>query len=60
MVKLVDRMLDLHKRLNAAKILSQPEGCSMTSPPAGNAQPMVRAEKLTADTCIEDRFGSDP
>jgi len=41
------------------KILSQPEGCSMTSPLAGNTQPMVRAEKLTADTCIEDSFGSD-
>jgi len=43
------------------------EGCSTTSPPAGNAQPRVGDGNLTADTCpehrrrtcIEDRFGSD-
>jgi hypothetical protein len=31
----------------------------MSSPLAGNTQPMVEAEKLTTDVHIEDRFGSD-
>jgi hypothetical protein len=31
----------------------------MISPPAGNTQPRVKAEKLTTDVHIEDRFSYD-